>query len=130
MGTEQGDLVAALHEAESGLQAAVLGGDVEELDRLMDDRVVYTGPDGRTLTKGDDLAAHRSGTLNVEAFDQRDLAVTVAGTTGITHVLADIRGTAAGHPFAARLRYTRTWIHTDGTWRVLAAHAGVAPDAP
>ncbi len=128
MSTEQVALVATLHEAEQRLQAAVRSGDVETLDLLLDDRVVYTGPDGRSLTKADDLQAHRSRILAVEAFDQQDLHVTVVGSTGITHVLAVLQGTAEGRPFTARLRYTRTWVHADDTWRVLAAHASAVPD--
>jgi ketosteroid isomerase-like protein len=117
---------ASLREAERELQAAVTSGDVAALDRLLDDRVVYTGPDGRCLTKAEDLEAHRSGVLAVEVFDQEDLQVTVDGTTGVTLVLASLKGTAGGEPFQARLRYTRTWINTEGTWRVLAAHASQA----
>ena len=128
MGTDRAAFVAALHEAERRLQAAVRSGDVEALDLLLDDRVVYTGPDGSSLTKEDDLEAHRSRTLAVEVFDQQDLQVTVVGSTGITRVLARLQGTAAGQPFSARLRYTRTWVHADDTWRVLAAHAGAVPD--
>ncbi|MFI0941309.1 nuclear transport factor 2 family protein [Streptomyces sp. NPDC021020] len=120
---------AGLREAERQLQAAVLAGDADALDLLLDDRARYTGPDGGVLTKADDLAAHRSRTLLVEAFDQEELGVCVAGTTGVTYVLATLRGTAAGEPFAARLRYTRTWVREGGRWRVLAAHAGVAPAA-
>ncbi len=127
MTMDQDALEAALRDVEQQLQSAVRSGDVEALDRLLDDRVVYTGPDGRSLTKEEDLEAHRSRTLVVESFDQEDLQVTVAGTTGITRVLATLQGTAAGQPFAARLQYTRTWVHAEGAWRVLAAHAGVSP---
>ncbi|WP_201776371.1 nuclear transport factor 2 family protein [Streptacidiphilus carbonis] len=123
MTMDQTALEAALSDAERELQSAVRSGDVEALDRLLDDGVVYTGPDGRCLTKEEDLEAHRTRTLVVEAFDQEDLRLRVAGTTGITHVLAGLKGTAAGQSFAARLRYTRTWVHADGAWRVLAAHA-------
>lgn len=119
---------AALHEAEQKLQAAVRSGDVQALDLLLDDRVIYTGPDGSVMTKEEDLGAHRSRTLAVEVFDQQDLDVVVVGSTGITRVLAELEGTAGGHPFKARLRYTRTWVHVDGTWRVLAAHASVVQD--
>lgn len=127
MRAEQVALVAALHEAERRLQAAVRSGDVETLDLLLDDRVVYTGPDGRSLTKQEDLEAHRSRALVVDVLDQQDLQVTVVGSTGVTRVLAVLQGTAGGVPFTARLRYTRTWVHADGTWRVLAAHASSVP---
>lgn len=128
MGTDQAALVAALHEAEQKLQAAVRSGDSEALDQLLDDRVRYTGPDGRVLTKADDLEAHRSGALAVAVFDQQDLQVTVVGSTGITLVLAGLQGTAGGQPFAAHLQYTRTWVYADDAWRVLAAHASAVPD--
>lgn len=127
MTMDQAALEAALHDAERQLQSAVRSGDVETLDRLLDDRVVYTGPDGQSLGKEEDLEAHRSRVLTVEAFDQEDVQVTVAGTTGITRVLATLKGTAAGQSFNARLRYTRAWVHADGAWRVLAAHASAVP---
>lgn len=130
MGTDRTDVEAALHDAEQRLQAAVRTGDVEALDLLLDDRVVYTGPDGSSVTKQQDLAAHRSRALAVEVLEQQDLQVTVVGATGVTRVLAALRGTAGGSPFAARLRYTRTWVHADGAWRVLAAHASAVPDTP
>ena len=44
-------------------------------------------------------------------------------------MLATLRGAAAGQPFAARLQYTHAWVHAEGAWRVLAAHAGVSPRA-
>lgn len=128
MGTDQAAREAALHEAEQRLQAAVRSGDAPALDLLLDDRVLYTGPDGSTMTKQQDLAAHRSGTLAVEVFAQQALDVVVVGSTGVTRVLADVEGTAGGQPFKARLSYTRTWVHADGTWRVLAAHVGAVPD--
>lgn len=128
MGTDEVAFEADLRAAEQRLQAAVRSGDVEVLDLLLDDRVVYTGPDGSTVTKEEDLQAHRSRALAVEVFEQQDLQVTVVGSTGITRVLARLEGTAGGQPFTGRLRYTRTWVRADGTWRVLAAHAGAVPD--
>jgi ketosteroid isomerase-like protein len=123
MTMDQAASEAALRDVERQLQSAVRSGDVELLEQLLDDRVVYTGPDGRSLTKEEDLEAHRSRSLIVEVFDQEELQVTVAGMTGITHVLATLQGIAAGQPFTGRLRYTRTWVHAEGVWRVLAAHA-------
>ena len=119
-----------LRQAERELQSAMLAGDVGALDRLIDDRVVATGPDGRRFTKAEDLETHRSGTLVIEDLTEEELSVVVAGDTGVTVVLLALTGAHEGEEFAARMRYTRTWVrHGDGPWRVLAAH--VSPhDAP
>jgi ketosteroid isomerase-like protein len=60
--------------------------------------------------------------------DQEELTVFVDGRTGITWFLGTLEGTFKGAPFTARVRYTRTWIHTDERgWRLVAAHVTTQP---
>ncbi|MFI7248885.1 nuclear transport factor 2 family protein [Micromonospora chalcea] len=128
-GTGDADSARAeeLRAAERRLQRAQLTSDVAELYRLIDDRLVFTGPDGRLYSKQDDLHAHRSGRQTMTRVDEEDLAVLVAGGTGVTWFLGTLEGTQAGEPFVARVRYTRTWILDAGEeWRLLAAHVGPA----
>jgi ketosteroid isomerase-like protein len=116
-----------LREAERELQSAMRAGDVGALDRLIDDRVIATGPDGRQLTKAQDLETHRSRTLVIRDLTEEELSVVVAGDTGVTVVLLALTGVHEGEEFAARLRYTRTWVrHVGDRWRVLAAHVSPA----
>ncbi|AVT28576.1 DUF4440 domain-containing protein [Plantactinospora sp. BC1] len=115
--------VAALREAERRLQAAQLASDVAELDRLLDERLVFTGPDGNHYGKQDDLRVHRTGEQVLTEVREEELTVLVSGDTGVSWFLGTLAGTMAGTPFTARVRYTRTWIHVDGGgWRLLAAH--------
>ena len=114
--------------AERALHAAQLAADVAALDRLLHDRLVAIGPDGARHTKDDDLAGYRSGFSVITELVEENLEVLVAGTTGVTFFTATIAGTFAGEPMAARLRYTRTWVHDDQMgWRILAAHIAVVP---
>ncbi|MFF3444265.1 nuclear transport factor 2 family protein [Streptosporangium sp. NPDC002721] len=123
-------LVDTLHEAERRLQAAQLSGDVEALDRLLHEELVFTGPPDGACHPGAkqlDLHNHRSRTQIMTKLVQEDLTVLAEGSTGVTCFLGTLEGTFAGEPFAGRMRYTRTWVHTDEYgWRVLAAHAGPA----
>lgn len=123
-------LIDELSKAEGRLQAAQLTGDVEELDRLLDERLVFTGPpDGKCHpgAKELDLHNHRSRTQVMTKVSQEDLTVLVVGSTGVTCFLGTVEGTFAGTPFAGRMAYTRTWAHTDEYgWRILAAHASPA----
>lgn len=113
----------ALRAAEKRLQAAMLAGDVDELDRLLDDRLIATlSPSTTRVTKAEDLAAHRSRQLVLTKLEEDDLALVVAGSTGITWVLTSLEGTNGGENFATRMHYLRTWHHNEEHgWRVLAA---------
>ena len=122
------DLEAQLRDAERRLQVAQAAGDVDALDRLLDDRLIATlMPAPVRVTKAEDLAAHRARRLVLSSSEQDELAVVVAGTTGVTWVLMSLAGTFDGEPFRTRMLYTRTWHHTpDHGWRVLAAHISQA----
>jgi hypothetical protein len=115
-----------LRRAERRLQAAQLASDVPALERLLDDRLVFTGPDGNHYTKADDLQAHGSGEQSMTRVSEEDLTVLVDGSTGITWFLGTVEGALAGTRFSARVRYTRTWIHDGRDWRLVAAHVSSA----
>ena len=51
----------------------MLAGDVDELDRLLDDALLFVGPDTRVYGKADDLALHRTRTTRFTCLDARDL---------------------------------------------------------
>lgn len=119
-------LRTALNDAEDRLQQATLDGDVAVLGELLDDHVVYTGPDGRQVSKQQDLDAYAHGAVEITGYAEEHRSVRVLGRTGLTWVLAEVSGRAGEQRFGARLRYTRTWAYVDG-WRVVAAHASLAP---
>jgi ketosteroid isomerase-like protein len=122
-----------LHRAEKRLQAAMLAGDVAELDELLDDRLIATlTPSTTRVSKAENLAAHRSRQLVLTKLVQDDLALVVAGDTGVTWVLTSLEGTANGENFVTRMHYLRTWHHdVERGWRVLAAQISpVGPVSP
>jgi ketosteroid isomerase-like protein len=110
------------------LQSAQLASDVDALDELLDERLIFTGaPDGGRYGKADDLDGHRSHTQVMTKVAEEALDLLVDGSTGVTWFLGTLEGTYAGTPFAVRLRYTRTWIHDSKRgWRVVAAHSSAA----
>ena len=118
-----------LLQAEQRLQAAMRAGDVDELDRLLDDRLIATlTPSTTRVTKAEDLATHRSGRLVLTKLVQDDLALVVAGDTGVTWVLTSLEGRSEGEPFSVRMHYLRTWHHDrEHGWRVLAAQVSPVP---
>src|SRR4051794_12376374 len=121
------DRTESLRDAERRLQAAQLAADADALDALLDDRLVFTGPDGRLYSKQDDLEIQRSGRQRLTLVDPEEVQALVDGTTGVTWFLGTVAGVFLGEEFSQRVRYTRTWVRSaDGHWRLVAAHVSNA----
>ncbi|HST07779.1 MAG TPA: nuclear transport factor 2 family protein [Gemmatimonadaceae bacterium] len=60
---------ASLRLREAALRRAQLEGDVAVLDRLVDDELVFTGPNGLIYGKSDDLDGHRRGVIRITRLD-------------------------------------------------------------
>jgi hypothetical protein len=75
VGTPDAEIVAL----EARLRAAQLAADVAELDQLIDEDLLFTGPDGQLGTKAQDLAAHGSGALRFREHEPEELRVRRVG---------------------------------------------------
>lgn len=109
-----------IQEYEERLRMAMLRSDVAELDALIDDALLFVGPDGGIYTKADDLQLHRSGAQRMTHADWQAVKVHSYGTTCVTVVTAQLSGTLQGEPFSGQFRYVRTWVQREGNWRVVA----------
>ena len=58
---EHSPIEQKIRQLEERLRQAMLKSDVAELDALIDDRLLFIGPDGAVFSKKDDLDLHRSG---------------------------------------------------------------------
>lgn len=92
---------------------------VELLAPLLADKVVETTEEGKVYTgKEAVVAAARSD--NWSSADYTDLKVTVFGHTAIATGTFTGKGTSAGKPVDARVRFTDTWVMSDGKWLCVA----------
>ncbi len=107
---------------EEELRQAQLTGDVAALDRLLDERLVFTALDGRVVGKADDLALHRSGRLRVTRMDPGERQVLRLGTVVVVSVRMEASAVIDGVDVSGPLRYTRVWHEGPGGWRVVAGH--------
>ncbi|GAB2914480.1 hypothetical protein GCM10027093_61270 [Paraburkholderia jirisanensis] len=116
------DDVIIIGKLEEALRVAMLGNDVEALSDLLDDDLVFTGPDGQVLSKKDDLSVHRDRVLRLDRLDLYDTQIHRLGELILTTTKAELAGRFGATPFDGTFAYTRLWRQSDG-WRVVAGHA-------
>ncbi len=109
-----------IRSMEQHLRAAMLASNVAELDALIDDRLVFVGPDSKVYRKEDDLALHRSGQQTLSRLDLKEVQIEMHGATAVTVVLADLAGVFKGQAFEGSFRYLRTWQRFGEAWRIVA----------
>ena len=112
----------SLRAREAALRRAQLTGDAATLERLVDDALVFTGPDGAVYGKADDLAAHRQGWVRITRLEPSEERVQRFGNVAVVSVRMEMAGTFKGVPFAGPFRYTRVWCERPDGWRVVAGH--------
>lgn len=122
VGPEDPEIVAL----EAAIRKAQLAADVEVLDRLIAEELLFTGPDGQLGTKAEDLAAHRSGAVRVREHEPEELRIRRIGRdVAIVALRTRMAVEVAGAMVRGTFRYTRVWARENGAWRVAGGH--VAP---
>ena len=118
--------IAAL---EAELRAAQLAADVVALDRLIGDKLLFTGPDGRLGTKAQDLEAHASGAVRFRSHEPEELQVRRIGkNVAIAALRARLAVEVDGRITRGTYRYTRVWAREKGgPWRVVGGHVSEVP---
>ena len=114
-------VAAELRRATQELMSAVAKGDWAVWDKYLDDSILYTAEDGRTLTKAQlreemkPLPPGFSGTIDVESADVRqygDVAV-------VSHEVLE-HETVFGQNLVSHYHTTDTWLRKGGRWRLIA----------
>jgi ketosteroid isomerase-like protein len=114
--------MSTLRDAEIALRQAQLVGDIESLDRLLDDELTFTGPDGLLYGKRDDLDAYRAGAIRITKLEPSEEQVQDFGDIAVVSVRMEMRGSFQGADFGGPFRYTRIWRRSNRAWRIVAGH--------
>ena len=106
---------------EQRLYQAQLSSDVDGLDELIAEDLLFSGPDGRLFTKEQDLAMHRTGAMRIRSLEPKETTVRVlSAEAAVVSVVAAVKGDFDGEAAEGLVRYLRVWVLREGRWLIVA----------
>jgi len=104
---------------ENELVEAIKISDINALDRLLHNDLLFITPDRKNITKEMDLASHRSGTMVVEELKSTIEQINTIESTAVVIVIYTKKGKMLGTPIEGRFKYIRIWRSFSGDWKVI-----------
>jgi len=115
--------IQQIQSLEERLIEAMKTSNVQELDALIANDLVFTSHTGQLFTKQDDLDSHSSGNIEIFTIDASEQKIRIEGNVAIVSVLLDISGSFYGNTEVGFYRFTRIWKDHGNNWQVIAAHS-------
>ena len=115
--------ITAIQSLETRLIEAMKASNVQELDNLISDGLIFTAHNGMMFTKRDDLSAHSSGNIEIFEINTSEQVIKIMDDVAIVSVLMEISGSFFGNTEVGFFRFTRIWKPENGEWKIIAAHS-------
>lgn len=105
---------------EEELRKAMITSDVQKLDELIDNSLVFVSPYGCVVTKQMDLDAHKSGMQKIKNLVPSEQTVEIRDNFAIVTVKMSLTGAYNEMDITGNFRYLRLWQKTNDGWKIVA----------
>ncbi|MEO1375092.1 MAG: nuclear transport factor 2 family protein [Cyanobacteria bacterium J06635_10] len=113
-------------ELEERLRQAMLKSDVSELDALIAPELLFTSHFGQLISKEEDIAIHRSGTLKLTQLKPSEQYIQLNEGFSVVSVQMHLLGFYESMAIDQHIRYTRVWsLSSAGSLQIIAGHGSV-----
>lgn len=107
-------------KCENRLFEAMKNADINVLDELLHDSLIFNIPTGQTITKTMDIDNYRSGLLTVYDISATDRTINSFENTSVVAVTVHLKAKYAEQTVDGKFRYLRVWKLFDNSWKIIA----------
>ena len=107
-------------ETEKQLLEAMKKSDVEILNELLHDDLLFVLPTGEVITKEMDLETHKSGNLVLEEITSSIHSIKLIDENVVVTLSSRLKGKMLEQNFEGNFRYIRVWKIFDNQLKVIA----------
>lgn len=111
---------ATILQLEQRWEDALTKSDVAAIDKLYDDRIVYTHSSGKVDTKQSYLAAIKSGATKYQSMTRDDIKVSVYEHTAVVICHWSVRVIAGNNKTDMNARYLHVYVEQADGWKLVA----------
>ncbi len=105
---------------EEQLRLAMLNNDLEILDKLIDESLVFITPNGTIATKKADLEIHKNKLQKLDELNLLEQKIDFKDNLSIVTALMQIKGSFAQMDISGNYRYLRIWQRQENNWKIIA----------
>lgn len=114
---------ARIIEYEEMLRSAILSNNIELLEELLSDELIFVNHLGQWLSKEEDINVHRSKSLDIAGMEVLKQEVKLFQELAITVTKVALNGAlATGESIGGEYSYTRVWKDVEGKLKVVSCH--------
>ena len=111
--------ISNVKEAEDQLLSALLKSNLEAINELLHDDLIFIIPTGQIITKAMDLENYKTGSMKVHSLEVSDQEISLFQDTAVVAVVVNLKGTFMDQPIDGTYRYLRYWKDFDNTLKVI-----------
>ncbi|MGX1752291.1 nuclear transport factor 2 family protein [Sphingobacterium mizutaii] len=110
---------------ENQLYEAMKSADIEALDNLLHNDLLFIIPSGEVINKEKDLESYRTGNLKIIELQPDVEHLNIIDDVAIINLKLKLNGSFSGDPFEAQFRYIRFWKEFEDGIKVIGG-SGIA----
>lgn len=103
---------------------AILKKDFVTIERILAEDFIFTGSDGKALTRNQINEDLRSGEWSPESITYENLKVRVYGDTAVVTLLQNEISKTKGKDSSGRFRFMDVFVKRNGLWQIVAEQGG------
>lgn len=107
-------------ECEKRLLDAFLTNNIEVVEELLHDNLLFNIPTGQTVTKEMDIANLRSGIMKIEKMEASEQQISIIDNIATVAVTNHVKALYAGNLMDSKFRYLRVWKLVNNSWKEIA----------
>lgn len=127
--SEESQAIEQVQQLEDARYAAMLSKDIQTLDRLLDEKLIYMHSTGVADSKSSYIEGLSTGVWDYQGIDRTELRFQVDGNIVLVFGKLSIRMITRGVFKAFQSRALAVWVRKSDGWRLLAVQSGSIPNA-